>query len=119
MEEKGSMSNKLLDALVLDSDKDLSGFRRGRELLFKELKALPDGSVVWVTCHLSGERAMRANGAFRIKGQSDGSWELEDGSSFGAEFYPEDLVEDSPCVDEMEGEGELCLFRAEKKKAGK
>lgn len=102
-----------------DPDKSLLNYRKGRKLLYQELLALPDGSVVWVWYKEHGEPHPRINGPQRIKRdmkENQGNyWEFEDGSSFVGAFSHEGKP-DGVCFDEAYGEGETYLYVALPKK---
>lgn len=114
-----------------DPDRALTTYRRGKPLTIGELKALPDGAVVWVWYKEHGERGPRMNGAMRVtKGAADATgaggeeyWSLDDGSSFGAEFTPASeyndktrkfvpAAADAECFDDACGQGEMILYHA-------
>lgn len=113
-----------------DADKDLSGFSRGPALRLGALKALPDGSIVWAWYKEHGEARPRIDQAMRISRNQDGSWGLEDGSSFAAEFTPtgdydhgsgrfSTPSDDAECFDEGGGEGEMRLYEAARRTAAR
>jgi hypothetical protein len=99
--------------VVVASDADLSVYECGKSLLVRELRSMADGSVVWVKHHQYGEKGLRMDGPYRIsriEGDDEG-WNLEDGSSFGSEFYLGSDQDDEECSDSCL-EGETCLYHA-------
>ncbi len=79
--------------IVMDPDADLSCFKRGKLLTLTELQSMPDGSVVWYTEDLFGERGHTANGAYRIKRlpatYGYDAWQFTDGSCLMFELHLE------------------------------
>lgn len=94
-----------------EADGDLKKLKKGKNLLMRELRALPDNSAVYVTYKEYGAGGYRINQAMRIARLSGSEcWSLEDGSSFGADFTPAEKDDTEPCVDNCCGEGVLYLF---------
>ena len=110
--------------ISFDADEALDNYLRGPFLTVKELKSLPEGAVVWAWYKEHGERGPRIDRAMRLaKSPEEGTWDLEDGSSFAASFTPTGTYrpdlggfmpppEDSECFDESGGEGIMKLFHA-------
>jgi len=82
--------------ISFDADADLSKFRRGERLTMGQLRALPDGAIVWL--YIYYKESVRADSAFRIERRDD-CWVLDDGSSFGADLDDEG-PDDAPAGDE-------------------
>lgn len=114
--------------IKFDADRGLSRYRRGKPLTVGELKALPQGAVVWVWYKQHDEQGPRIDGPMRATySPDDGAWGLEDGSSFAAEFAPTGEynphagrgeakfaapADTAECFDEGCGEGEMYLYHA-------
>jgi hypothetical protein len=99
-------------------DEDLRRLAKGPPLKMKELRALPDDSAVYVTYkEPKDEGRYRIRQAMRISRyeEHEGGWNLDDGSSFGADFTPVDDSDEAECFDEANGQGEMYLFHAVKK----
>jgi hypothetical protein len=127
-EMKASIQSTMADlgvTISFDADKSLRNYVPGPTLTLKELRALPEGAVVWAWYKEHGEDGPRIDGPQRIwkSGTEDGTWDLEDGSSFGASFTPTGDYrpelggfttppEDSECFDESGGEGIMKLYHA-------
>jgi hypothetical protein len=118
-EEISERFAKIGMSVSFEADSDLKGYRKGNPLLLRELKALPDNAPVYVTYREHGMRSYRINGAYRAKKLDDGGWFLDDGSTFAADFYPEDLAEESQCYENGCGEGDFYLFHAVPKKVAR
>lgn len=69
----------------------LLSYRRGAPLRVEQLRALPNGSVVWVTCSAAGEFRNLADGAYLISRdeRAPSAWYYEDGTSFLDTFRPD------------------------------
>ncbi len=82
-----------------DPDADLQQFKPGQILTLGQLRAMPDGTVVWVYCKVDGDEGVRINQAMRINADPKfpNNWGLSDGSSFAAEFHL-DGSDDQKCI---------------------
>jgi len=110
--------------ISFDADADLTKLGRGKPMTYGELKALPDGSAVFVHYKEHSDSSPRINGAMRItRGAPDHgllSWTLDDGSSFGADFTPQGEYKDGwlppkdedACTEDCCGEGTMRVFHA-------
>jgi hypothetical protein len=105
------ISGELGFEINFEPDGDLKKLRKGKTLLMRELRALPDSSAVYVTYKEYGSAGYRINSAMRItRLEGPECWSLDDGSSFGAEFKPVESADTEPCVDDCCGEGIMYLF---------
>ena len=106
-----------------DADQDLAKLTKGRVLKAGEVRAMPDGSVIYVTYKEHGERGFRINGAYRITRlpappNDVDCWGLGDGSGFGAEFCLAGVPDDADALDEIP-EGDTFAYEAVPNKAKK
>lgn len=99
-----------------DPDQDLAVLKKGRRLLAKEVRAMPDGSIIYVTYKEHGDRGFRVNGAHRInrlpEPENDpDTWSLSDGSGFGAELCLAGVPDEADAYDEIP-EGDMYCYQA-------
>jgi hypothetical protein len=106
-----SMAKDLGVSINFNADKNLRNYEQGPILTVDELRALPNGAIVWAWYKKDGADRPRINSAWRITKMNDTEeyWDLEDGSSFGAGFSPS--YGSGDCIDDK-GEGEMKLFHA-------
>src|SRR5690349_6777918 len=97
--------------ITFETDKDLAHYRRGRLLKQGELRAMPDGTVVWATYTEYGDETPRIDGACRIEFDGPGSWVLDEGSSFIGYFVARGSDSDD-CYDSPCGEGDFYVYEA-------
>ena len=114
-----TMQSKLRDAvetlaenlgipLSFDADADLAKFRRGRALTMGELRAMPDGAIVWI--YIWHKESCRADSAFRMTREND-CFYFDDGSSWSA-----DMANDGDDEDSAPAENEwITVYAAEPK----
>ena len=82
--------------LSFDADADLEKFRRGRALTMGELRAMPEGAIVWI--YIWHKESCRADSAFRMTREND-CFLFSNGTSWNADF--DDEGEDAdPAEDE-------------------
>lgn len=109
-------SDNLGFKIKFGADDDLTKLKKGKPLLLRDLRMLPDGSPVYVTYKEYGESGYRINGAMRITKLEENEWDLSDGSSFGANFSAEDTTEDTPCYECPAEQGDMFLYHVLKAK---
>jgi len=93
-------------------DADLDDYERGATLTIGELRAMPDGTVVWVRHFEHADPSGSwVDHPSRITWTGNGDLMLDD---VGMDFDPGDLPDDDRCFDEGFGEVEMCLSHADK-----
>lgn len=95
-----------------EGDGNLVGYRKGEPMRMRELRALPDGAVVFITYKEHGGRGYRINSAYRLEIRGEDNWFFDDGSSFATDFQADGLGDDEVAYDEAGGEGDFFIHHA-------
>ena len=106
-----------------EAAKTIKGYRRGRKFTVGQLKALPDGTWVWLTYQKGDEKSFRINEPYAItrkpdevrpEGTRELVWELKhkyDGYDF-RQFMSDRSTDTEECFDDACGTGESYLYEA-------
>lgn len=83
--------------IKFEADDDLGKYRRGKQLTMGELRALDEGTVVWL--YIYYKESVRADSAFRLEHRDNG-WFFDDGSSLAADFQNKNGADGDPAQNE-------------------